>query len=509
MSSTSVFAENCSEMPVSGKLYSIINYSSGAAIDVEKKSKDALANVISWEYRGGSNQHFYLHETADGYWTIRAAHSGMNLDVLGSSTSNGGNIIQWNPTGSANQEWRLKQSSNGAYNIVSRSSRLSLTVAGSYRGANIYQNADEANASQRWYFNPVDSTCGEQGDMGGFASVAGKDGLHTTTGGGNATGVIVRSCDALVTAVSSERPGVIYIPDNTTINCHTANRRQVACAIKCPSYSGDSNKTFYRVPVGSQTCTELGSNTDSVVYRNRNDRHIHVKSNKSIIGLGPNAQITGASFTLGNSKNVIIRNLTIKNVNPGLVEAGDGITLDNSSHIWLDHLKFQNISDGHVDMKNSQNVTLSWNQFDGYNPLVCGNQHHYTSLVQDTQVTLDHNFWNNVSGRNPKIVGSNTRAHIFNNYWRNVTYFAISVDQQAQARLESSFFENSTKPHWNHGGGYLDADIASNRYTGRSATDSYKDSGSPWVLSDTPQYPYSLDSADSLPEILKAGSGPQ
>ena len=502
-------AQNCSEMPVSGNLYSIVNYSSGAAVDVSGKSKDALANVISWDNNGGTNQHFYLQQTDEGYWTIQAAHSLMNLDVLNFSQADGANIIQWHPTGADNQQWLLKPSSLGAFNIVSRSSGKSLTVAGSDRGANIYQNTDLAGVSQRWYFNPVNGDCGSQGSVGGFASVPGSDGYNTTTGGGNARPVTARDCDTLIQAVTADGPAVVKVPDNTTLDCHTAYRTQAACAIKCPSYLDNPNKLFYRVPVGNQSCSELGAENNSLVYRNRNERYIHVKSNKSIIGLGPHAQISGASFTLANSSNVIIRNLTIKEVNPGLVEAGDGITLDNSRHIWLDHLRFKNISDGHVDMKNSENVTLSWNQFDGYNPQVCGSQHHYTSLAQDTQVTFEHNFWNNVSGRNPKMTGPHTRAHIFNNYWRNVTYFSMSVDRGAQARVEASFFENSAKPHWNHGDGYLDADIAGNRYTGISATDQYKDSGSWWVLSDTPKYLYHLDNVDAIPELLRSKTGPQ
>ena len=232
-------------------------------------------------------------------------------------------------------------------------------------------------------------------------------------------------------------------------------------------------------------------------------------SNTSIVGLGAGSGISGASLILDNAQNIVIRNLTIEDVNPALVEAGDGISLANGSHVWLDHLRFRKISDGHVDMKNSQNITLSWNHFDGFNPAVCGSQHHYTNLVQQTQVTFHHNFWDKVSGRNPKLIDYRTRAHIFNNYWRNVTYFAVSADEGAQGKLEANYFENSAKPHWNNGSGYLDADIAGNRYTGISATDSYKDTGVWWVLSDTPMYRYTLDSVDSLPARLKAQSGPQ
>lgn len=509
LSAKSAIAGNCMALPVSGKLYHIVNYSSEAAVDIAGRSKDPLANAISWGVHDGLNQQFYLHKNDEGYWTMQAAHSGLNLDVLDFSTADGANILQWHPTGASNQQWLLKRSSTGAYNVVSRHSGKSLTVGGSANGANVYQHSDTANSSQRWYFNPVDGQCNSQPVVSGFASVVGNDGLDSTTGGGNANPLVVRNCDALAQALTSTEQAVIHIPDNTTINCHTAARVQPACAIQCPSHLDSVNKTFYRVPVGSQRCTELGSATDNLVNRTRNERRINVKPNKTLIGLGANAQVSGASFNLANASNVIIRNLTIKEVNPGLIEAGDGISLENSSHIWLDHLRLLRISDGFVDIKNSQNVTISWSELDGYNPAVCGNQHHYTSMVLHSQVTFHHNLWNNVSGRNPKLDGQQTRAHFFNNHWRNVSYFSVSVDNAAQARIESSFFENSAKPHWNHGDGYLDAEPDVNRYTGRSATDRYRHSGSAWVLSDSPRYVYRADNVDELPALLSQKSGPR
>ncbi|UUZ56960.1 hypothetical protein LP419_19815 [Massilia sp. H-1] len=150
-------------------------------------------------------------------------------------------------------------------------------------------------------------------------------------------------------------------------------------------------------------------------------------SNKTLQGLGQDARLIGASLNLSKAKNVIIRNLAIENINPGLVEAGDAITLDHASHVWIDHVRFNLISDGHVDIKNSQNVTLSWNRFDGINPAVCGSQHHYTSAIVDSRVTMHHNFWNKTSGRNPKLDGAATRVHLYNNVWQDITYFAINA----------------------------------------------------------------------------------
>lgn len=116
--------------------------------------------------------------------------------------------------------------------------------------------------------------------------------------------------------------------------------------------------------------------------------------------------------------------------------------------------------------------------------------------------------WRNISGRNPKIDGSASRVHLFNNFWKNVTYFSIGVGDYAQTKVEGNYFENAAKPHWDTGNGLIDADIPSNRYTGISASDPDKDSGST-VFSDINLYSYSLESANDVPGIVDQGAGPK
>jgi pectate lyase len=300
---------------------------------------------------------------------------------------------------------------------------------------------------------------------------------------------------------------VIRIAAGASIDCRTADRPQSTCAVACPSYQ-DPGKSTYRVPVGTQTCKELGSTSETRYMRARNEISIKVKSDKTLVGLNKDARIIGASLDLSGARNVIIRNLTLENINPGLVEAGDGITLNNSSHVWIDHVRFNLISDGHIDINNSVNVTLSWNRFDGVNPAVCGNQHHYTSNVQNSRVTLHHNFWNKTSGRNPKMDGAATRAHLYNNYWLDIYYFSINAGNGAQGKVEGNYFENAARPHWNLGSGLFDAPLASNRYTGKSATDASRHTGAK-VFGDLQLYRYTLDPVDAVPEQVRNGAGPR
>lgn len=541
--------------------WSILAAHSGRSLDVASWSTQDGGNIHQYDYHGGNNQQWQLKRSATGAFNIVARHSGKSLSVA--DASNGGNVYQQSDSAAAYQRWYLNpvdiacadSSASGSAPAVSlgasggngyidlswtsdkslrymqvmrdtdsdASGRKRLAIlSGSTRS---YRDSSAQDGVQYWYWIKYTDSNGEVGNsqsasatahsdfdaeqMIGFAAQSGSDGLSTTTGGGNATPVSVTSCDALSSALAASGSVVVRIPANTTIDCRTAPRTQSACEIQCPDYSGDPNKLFYRIPVGDQTCTELGSNSDNdLVNRSRNETVIRVASDKTLEGVGSNVKLLGANLYLQDVHNVIIRNLTIEDVNPGLIEAGDGISMNNTSHIWIDHVRFNLISDGHIDMYDSRNVTLSWNRFKGENPAVCGGKHHYTQLISNSQVTLHHNDWRNISGRNPKIDGAQSRVHLFNNFWKNVTYFSIGVGSGAQARVEGNYFEDAAKPHWDTGDGLIEADLSSNRYTGISVSDPDKDTGAS-VFGDVDLYPYRREDANEVPGIVDRGAGPR
>lgn len=503
LASSHASAANCGAVPIAGELYSLVNVGTGLALDVTGGSTAPGAPLQQWGHAGSANQQFYLRDVGSGFWSLQAKHSNMMVDVQGASVAEGASVVQGAAGNGRSQRWLLRRSATGAYNLVASHSAKSLSVAGTASGAKISQALDTASGNQRWFFNPVSGACGAKPI--GFANTPGTDGLATTTGGGSAVPVTVTSCPALIAALKSTVPAVVQIPSNATIDCRTPARTQMVCPVACASYQ-DPGKFTYRVPVGTQTCSSLGATSDALFARTRNDIRVAVASNKTLIGLDNGARLLGATLELNGVKNVIIRNLSVEEINPGLVEAGDGITVNNSTHVWIDHVNFAKISDGYLDMQNSRNVTVSWNRFNGVNPAVCGGQHHYTSLVQNSQVTLHHNFFDRTSGRNPKLSGSSTRAHLFNNYWLNNTYFAIAAGEGAQAKIEGNYFNNSARPHWNGGTGLLDASLRSNRYMGISATDPERDTGQ-LVFGDLILYPYTVDRVDDLPLVLGKTSG--
>ncbi|MBB3063469.1 RICIN domain-containing protein [Microbulbifer rhizosphaerae] len=503
LAASDVRAENCDAPPTSGDAYNLVNRGSGYALDVAGNSSQDGANVLQWSEHGGTNQQFLATDLGNGYWSLLAVHSGSSLEVADSSSSDGANVQQMTyDDGATNQQWQFKKSSSGGFAVVARHSGKPITAESSSRGANVSQTTLSGDSLQRWYFNPVDGNC--DGPTG-FAAQSGSDGLTTTTGGGNATPVPVTTCSALKTALEAEGAAVVQVPDNTTIDCLVEEGVALqVCEVACPDYQ-DPGEFTLRVPGSTQTCTELGSDTNDTVTSHRFDTRIQVADDKTLVGLGPNSGIEGASLILSGSKNVIVRNLSIANVNPHLVEAGDGITVDNASHVWIDHVAFSMISDGHVDTTNSENVTLSWNHFDGRNNYVCANQHWYVALVGDSQVSYHHNFFDYTGGRNPKVDGSTSRAHLYNNYYKKITYFGISTNDNAHALVEANNFDDTRSPHWNVSG-FMSA--SGNVYTGQSATDPERDTGDT-VFGDVNLYDYTLDDANNLPSQLEVGTGPQ
>ena len=472
--------------------YSIISRHSGLALDVASASTDDGANVQQWGYTGGDWQQFDVAYQGDGYYSIRPAHSGASLDVYEWSLDAGGEIRQWAYYGNDNQLWAINAADSAYYTITSKLSGMNLDVWewSTASGGDIRQYTASGGYNQQFLFSLTSGSGSTSAD--GFAS-------GTTGGAGGAT-VTVNSCSELQAALSNTDALIIQIP-NSTIDCRTASRTQAACAVQC---SGSSEYT-YRVPVGTQTCTELGSVNDLTTTVYRNDIRLFPSSNKTIVGLGPNSTLRGGSLVVSDVSNLIFRNFTMTDINPHMVEAGGAISMQNSERIWIDHMRFSQISDGYTDMVTVNNVTLSWNHFDGYNTASCDDHHSYVMFADDTTVTFHHNFFDQGGGRNPKLNKSLTRAHLCNNYWYDITYFATNTGNGAQAKIEGNYYNSVSRAHWNESG-YIDAGMDSNVYTGGTSTSSYADTGD--TVFSVP-YSYSLDNVNSLPSVLGSGTGPQ
>lgn len=83
-----------------------------------------------------------------------------------------------------------------------------------------------------------------------------------------------------------------------------------------------------------------GSYAVSVTYDKAAVTPIDVAPNKSLIGIGTSGVIRGKGLRIANgSKNVIIQNIHITELNPKYIWGGDAITIASADLIWVDHVK--------------------------------------------------------------------------------------------------------------------------------------------------------------------------
>lgn len=331
-----------------------------------------------------------------------------------------------------------------------------------------------------------------------------------TVGGGNLEPLLVTTEEQLKNYLEDSFPRVLHVMND--LDFRTENRPGVNVCRKRETCNNGSGKQIAEDRVSTNCDPHEYAATTS-----RYETRINVQSNKTVIGLGEGsgAAIRGASFNLGSSQQIIFRNLRIHDVNPHLIEAGDAFTLQGSRYVWLDHLRLHDISDGLVDLGSAshnardRNITLSWIHFDGRTSYQCTGQHSYVNAVDNSEVTYHHNWFDHGSGRNPKIGQPNSRVHLFNNYWLNISYFCITAQTDSQARVESNYFENSSRPHWRQTDGNGTAGIAidsGNIYTGVSSGSTSRDTGGTVF---TAPYSYSKQTADEAKQAIVKCSGPQ
>ncbi len=257
---------------------------------------------------------------------------------------------------------------------------------------------------------------------------------------------------------------------------------------------------------------------------------IDTKPNKTIIGLGTDAAISG-NLKLTHTSNIIVRNITFH-------DAGDDLlTIQGSSHIWVDHCTFIDAGDGELDITHaSEWITVSWCKF--YYTHDTG--HNFVNLIghdddnaaEDTghlHVTWHHNWWSTLCiERMPRVRFG--QVHSFNNYFNasingivtNSYCFRAAIG--SQLFIENNFFEDVHTP-WkvyitpaggpdglilatNNNVGFLDTSYGVTWGTTTSNSDHTIDLMVPGTnVVFTPPYSYPLESAADIPNIVTNNAG--
>jgi pectate lyase len=260
----------------------------------------------------------------------------------------------------------------------------------------------------------------------------------------------------------------------------------------------------------------LGDNTKRIVYvsgtiTGSGGEPVYVLSNKSIIGK-PGAVIQGISLYLFTVSNIIIQDIRFKNY---VTDAAIMIKME-THHVWVDHCEFSTDRNHGWDYwgkdisitRAADYVTVSWSKFHDTNlsVLISGGIAGHESDIGHLHVTLHHNYWYNVSEREPTM--NYGRVHMFNNYHLNNSGYSLGARAAGIVRTDNEYFSNCKKPITTN----LDGDppgyfsgVNTNIYSNCGSND-ITTAISSWV----PEYSYTsaLSAAANVPALVQAGSGP-
>ncbi|MGC4071909.1 MAG: right-handed parallel beta-helix repeat-containing protein, partial [Nibricoccus sp.] len=202
-------------------------------------------------------------------------------------------------------------------------------------------------------------------------------------------------------------------------------------------------------------------------------------------------------LTSGGVNNVIIQNLKITNPN------GDGITLMNCTNVFVTKCEVYDCRDGLIDMGDRADyLTISWCKF--HYP--SQSEHRFANILGRTadpagylRVTMHHNWWSNrCDQRMP--AGSNSQAHLYNNYFDcSGNYYCTSGSIRNNWLVQNNYYQGVNSPIGETSGGKLK--ITGNTYN--SCAGNLPGTGSGF----TPNYGYTLDPTANVPTRVKNGAG--
>lgn len=243
-------------------------------------------------------------------------------------------------------------------------------------------------------------------------------------------------------------------------------------------------------------------------------------SNVTIIGVGGGAVFDQLGIHIRDSSNIIIQNVTVRNVKKSgspTSNGGDAIGMESTvRNIWVDHVTLEASGgesegfDGLFDMKdNTQYVTLSYSilRNSGRGGLIGSSE----SDRSNSFITFHHNSYENIDSRTPLLRGGT--AHIYNNSYVGLVESGINSRAGAHAKVENNYFKNSKDvlgTFYTSEAGYWQ--VSGNVFDNVtwSAPGSENNPAGPNPQSNTTvsiPYPYSLDGAGCVPEIVGQTAG--
>ena len=198
-------------------------------------------------------------------------------------------------------------------------------------------------------------------------------------------------------------------------------------------------------------------------YRPAGVTGLLVGSNKTVIGIGADAGLKGRGLLMtGGVSNIIIRNLSFTDINPGRVFGGDAIKLFDAKGVSIDHNYFARIGRQMISSSTangakvalSSDITISNNEFDGrsqYSSDCSGKSYWGLLLAGSDRVTLVGNWLHDIGGRWPKLHADKhaSAVHLVNNFFENSTSNGAALQYSGAGMrvfAEGNYFSKVTRP---------------------------------------------------------------
>jgi pectate lyase len=308
----------------------------------------------------------------------------------------------------------------------------------------------------------------------------------------------------VVTAIA-----LVAVPGAATAAAATPDGFASVAGLGLSGTTGGVDGPTVTVTTGADLITYAGANTPYTIMvsgRITVSDMVTVVADKSIIGVGSTAEITGGGLQLGSTtrpgNNVIIRNIRFSGA------SDDSVSVTNSAHhVWIDHNDFLPAYDGSLDIKRQSTfVTVSWNHFQGTDKtMLLGHSDTYTADVGYLKVSYHHNYFDGSNQRHPRARFGDP-VHVYNNYYRDIGLYGIASTENAGVVAEGNYFANVPFPCYSVTG-Y--ADSAPGRLVQRD--NAFDNSGTceagGTVTEPSTYYAYRLDPAADVPALVTAGAG--
>lgn len=294
------------------------------------------------------------------------------------------------------------------------------------------------------------------------------------TGGGTASPTLVSTADELQKALTAKGQKVIIITQDITVSSHIS--------------ISTSDKTLMALP---------GVKLISLQQNQKNSGILYIK----------------------NSKNLILRNLTL--VGPGAYDCDgwDLLCFEGVTNTWVDHCDFQDGCDGNFDNKgNTDNITVSWCRFRYLKKPKAGGSggsadHRYTNLIGSSSsdkpadgtynMTWAYCWWD--EGCVERMTRCrNASLHFLNCYWNSSVAKCYIGPENADCYVEGCTFEGAPKSQ----------KIFYQNYNGKNGVKFVKCNSKNGVPTDvsnravvTPTYTYTALTADASKTMITGNCG--